>query len=139
MFSYLKRILSLKILMTKHWLFLGIWNNYDENHEDRIASFYPNSSQNDYRYYDEDADIDEYEEEGFESTEFDSTENNHGQNQRELYVLQSVVKNLLPLVGLGVQKIVISSCRSLTSNLVRYFIVNISRCIINHSKYYFIG
>lgn len=119
--------------------FLGIWNNYDENHEDRIACFYPNSSRNDYRYYDEDADIDEYEEEGFESTEFDSAENNYGQNQRELYVLQSIVKYLLPLVGLGVQKIVISSCRSLTSNLVRYSILNMSRCFVNHSKYHFIG
>ena len=100
-------------------LFLGIWDNYDENHEDRIACFYPNSSRYDYRHYDEDADIDEDEE--LQSSELDSFENNHGQNQREFYVLQSIVKHLLPQVGLGVQKIVISSCRSLTSNLVRVF------------------
>lgn len=96
----------------------GIWDNYDENHEDRIEKFYPNSIHNEKEHFDEDADIDEYEFEEYGSSDSSSLENYNGQNQRELNVLQSVVKYLLPHVGIGVQKIVISSCRSLTSSLV---------------------
>ncbi|KFM78401.1 F-box/LRR-repeat protein 5, partial [Stegodyphus mimosarum] len=90
----------------------GIWENYDDNHEDRIEKFYLDSIGSAHQYRDEDADVDEYEEADDFSSEDDYSEHYNGKYQKEIKSLDSIIKYLLPLVGTGVQKIVLSSCRS---------------------------
>lgn len=97
----------------------GIWRNYDEDHEDRVKNFYPDAKIVFKVHHDEDADVDEYEDEdsSFHEETFDDAPSKN--QQKEMKALQSMVKYLLPKVGSGVQKIVVSSSKSLTSSLLR--------------------
>ncbi|GFU12516.1 hypothetical protein NPIL_661251 [Nephila pilipes] len=102
---------------------VNIWEDYDENHEDRVKNFYPDAKIVFKVHHDEDADVDEYEDEDsslYEETFDDGPSKNQ---QKEMKALQSMVKYLLPLVGSGVQKIVVSSSKSLTSSLLRSMLV----------------
>ncbi|XP_055947771.1 F-box/LRR-repeat protein 5-like isoform X1 [Argiope bruennichi] len=101
----------------------SVWENYTENHEDCIKSFYPDSKTVFGSCRDEDADVDEYEEEDSSLSDEALNEGPLKSQQKEARALQSIVKHLLPLVGSGVQKIVISSSRSLTSSLLRSILI----------------
>ncbi|CAL1291664.1 unnamed protein product [Larinioides sclopetarius] len=97
----------------------GVWENYSENHEDCIKSLYPDAKTRFGTCRDEDADIDEYEEEDSSLSDEASCEG----VLKEVRALQSIVKHLLPHVGSGVQKIVVSSSRGLTSSLLRSILI----------------
>ncbi|GBN18848.1 F-box/LRR-repeat protein 5 [Araneus ventricosus] len=102
---------------------IGVWENYCENHEDCVKSFYPDAKTAFESCRDEDADIDEYEEEDSSLSDEASNEGVLKSQQKEARALQCIVKHLLPQVGSGVQKIVVSSSRGLTSSLLRSILV----------------
>ncbi|XP_054713378.1 F-box/LRR-repeat protein 5-like [Uloborus diversus] len=91
----------------------GVWESYDYSHEERCEKFYgSNFKINQVR--DEDADVDESE---------DNSSNDSDLNANELKTLKSIITYLLPQIGSGVQKIVLSSSRTLSSSLLRSILI----------------
>ncbi|GIX84853.1 hypothetical protein CDAR_490711 [Caerostris darwini] len=115
----------------------GIWGNYEENHEDRIKTFYPDAKGLYELHHDEDADVDEYEEEDSYLSDEASGDFISRNQQKETIALQSIIKYLLPQIGEGVQKIVMSSSRSLTSSLLRSILImcpNVSHLDVSYTS-----
>lgn len=101
-----------------HWAH-GIWDTQDVDSEDLLEAFHSSvSHSND--CYDEDADFDESGDSDADvSEDSDETDERKKIFNREVKALSALVKYLLPAVGTGVQKIVLASCKGLTSTLLR--------------------
>ncbi|KAH9363799.1 hypothetical protein HPB48_005060 [Haemaphysalis longicornis] len=107
-FSHLNaRDLSVSGAVCRSWLVRGDTAVANSYHEDRLRK----------GSADEDADFDESG--GSSSDEDSASASNADSLESEAAVLNSLVKHLLPVVGAGVRKIVLSTSRALTSRLLR--------------------